>query len=632
MCDENKIIKSLPPLQCIQNFPYVDESINAINDWQLLQKVWAKCNEVVDLSNLTQKQQQDLYNYVTNYFNNLDVQEEINNKLNEMAQSGELTSLITSFLETNATINFNVVNDMLASTVLKNGSFAKTQGYHSINDGGDCFYKIYDTKQSNYDIELQSGLFASPIHGKVINVLKFGVDNTGAKYVSDLINSLLTDFKGYELYFPNGDYKLDKVLYIDANTTITGEHRYNTRFFSDLAINYFELKNSFSSKITLNNFYLDGNYVALKGIYLHKTEYSLETVDMGINLTNLFFRRFTDWCCQIGGESTEYVLADNYCNNLKFEQFQNGALLITNRCTDSFFNNIRAGGSNISNRENIVVRGYNLHFKNCKSFYSGTDTNFKDGWLFDGCSCIDADIEAQDCSRYGVNITNSHNCNFNLLLDKNSNANSDYPALYINNSQFLIINAYVSNYEQSQNYLTKRACQFVNSSYININIVTATNVPKIFDQILTDNSYNINYSINGYENIDITPNFDNIDYNENGIIVKTIGNNKLLVQGTPTQDVSIPLKGSFGGSDIITIIPENYLLKSFISNKFDDKISLQVFYDKTSTLVSNNNNKIISANSNYNVNGLNLKIASGISYNKIITPKLFITKNTNEVL
>lgn len=447
-----------------------------------------------------------------------------------------------------------------------------------------------------------------------------------------MLNILLSQFSGYELFFPNGNYKLDKTLYVDANTTIRGEHRYNTRFFSDSAINFFELKNSFCSKVSLDNFYLDGNYVALKGVYFYKTEYSVETVDMGLMLTNLRFRRFTDWCCQIGGDASEYALTDNYMNNIKFEQFQNGALLLTNRCTDSYFENIRAGGSNISNRENIVVRGYNLHFVNCKSFYSGTYNNFKDGWLFDNCSNIFARIEAQNCSHYGVNINNCHSCDFELLLDKNGNANNNFPALFINNSQFLNIKANISNYESSANYFTETGCTLLSSSYINIDITTTSNIPLIFDQPLTDNSYNINYSVNGYENIDITPSFDDIDYNDNDVIVKSIGNNKLLIKGTPSQNVSISLKGAYGNSDIIGLIPKDSLLKAFISNTFNDDVSFQLFYNRTSTLFSNLNNKIMSIVQDCEINGLQIVLNAGVKYNKIISPKLIITKNNNQII
>lgn len=41
----------------------------------------------------------ELKNYVDNYFSNLDVQKEINNKLDEMAVSGELTALISNYID-----------------------------------------------------------------------------------------------------------------------------------------------------------------------------------------------------------------------------------------------------------------------------------------------------------------------------------------------------------------------------------------------------------------------------------------------------------------------------------------------------------------------------------------------------
>lgn len=91
---EIKKINPLPNLSCINNFPYVDDSIDAVNQWQLLQKVWSKCSEVIDLSTLTQQQQVELYNYVMNYFTNLNVQDEIDNKLDEMTEDGSLGILI----------------------------------------------------------------------------------------------------------------------------------------------------------------------------------------------------------------------------------------------------------------------------------------------------------------------------------------------------------------------------------------------------------------------------------------------------------------------------------------------------------------------------------------------------------
>lgn len=80
--------------------------------------------------------------YVDNYFDNLDVQEEINNKLDRMAEDGTLQEIVSKYLNATAVWGFDTVADMKASTNLINGSYAKTLGYASLNDGGGGVYKI----------------------------------------------------------------------------------------------------------------------------------------------------------------------------------------------------------------------------------------------------------------------------------------------------------------------------------------------------------------------------------------------------------------------------------------------------------------------------------------------------------
>lgn len=89
---------------------------------------------------------QELYNqlkeYVNNYFTNLDVQEEINKKLDEMAESGQLTEIVTAYLQIAGILAFNTVADMKNSDNLIDGSFAETFGYAQINDKKGAKYKI----------------------------------------------------------------------------------------------------------------------------------------------------------------------------------------------------------------------------------------------------------------------------------------------------------------------------------------------------------------------------------------------------------------------------------------------------------------------------------------------------------
>ena len=84
----------------------------------------------------------DMKEYMDNYFDNLDVQEEINNKLDAMVEAGTLQEIIGEYLNATAVWGFDTVSDMKAGTNLINGSYARTLGFHDKNDGGGATYKI----------------------------------------------------------------------------------------------------------------------------------------------------------------------------------------------------------------------------------------------------------------------------------------------------------------------------------------------------------------------------------------------------------------------------------------------------------------------------------------------------------
>ena len=81
-------------------------------------------------------------NELINWFNNLDVQDEIDDKLDRMAESGELEEIIASYLNTNAVLGFNTKADLVGAENLVDGSFARTFGKNSLNDGLSSLYKI----------------------------------------------------------------------------------------------------------------------------------------------------------------------------------------------------------------------------------------------------------------------------------------------------------------------------------------------------------------------------------------------------------------------------------------------------------------------------------------------------------
>lgn len=110
-----------------------------------------------------------------NYFDNLNVQNEIDHKLEEMADSGELVEVIATFLNLNSILAFNTVAEMVASTSLVDGSVCKTLGNENFNDGEGELYKIVqDETLTADDIDIialgRDNLFAVKInHPKIID-------------------------------------------------------------------------------------------------------------------------------------------------------------------------------------------------------------------------------------------------------------------------------------------------------------------------------------------------------------------------------------------------------------------------------------------------------------------------------
>lgn len=158
MSNLNYNFNKLTPFRffCLTNFPFIEEDFDSLTTYELLCKIVEYLNKVINTTNSIGTQTEELTNafnelksYVDNYFTNLDVQQEINNKLDEMAQDGTLQEIITSYLNVNGILAFNTVNDMKNATNIIDGSFVKTFGKNSLNDGLGRFYKIRKIKNTD---------------------------------------------------------------------------------------------------------------------------------------------------------------------------------------------------------------------------------------------------------------------------------------------------------------------------------------------------------------------------------------------------------------------------------------------------------------------------------------------------
>ena len=156
----------------------------------------------------------ELQEYVNNYFENLDVQEEINNKLDDMAESGELEDIISQYIELATTYVYNNVSEMKEATNLVDGSFARTSGFYSYNDGGGATYKIRtvtveDTVDEKTLIAITETLVAELIKEKEMDVKEFGAKGDGETDDTLSIQTALDYCKN--IIIKDGTYMIDSV-------------------------------------------------------------------------------------------------------------------------------------------------------------------------------------------------------------------------------------------------------------------------------------------------------------------------------------------------------------------------------------------------------------------------------------
>lgn len=247
----------------LENFPFIAEDFDALTYYQMLCKVVGYLKDVIANNEAIQYNQtqlldafNELQNYVNTYFNSLDIQTEINNKLDQMAQSGALAELVSQYLQAQAIIGFNNVNDLSNAINLANGSFAKTYGKISYNDGLGAFYKIRErTNQDVVDedkivvLSNTQNLIAEKIYSQEIINLENEI-----KEITNQTTIMIGD--SFIQMFPNDNWALklkEKLNLSDSETYIFGEGGAGMYQAGNAGHNFKQLLESKASQITNPN-------------------------------------------------------------------------------------------------------------------------------------------------------------------------------------------------------------------------------------------------------------------------------------------------------------------------------------------------------------------------------------------
>lgn len=208
-----------------EQFPY--SNFHDLNlDW-IISEVKKAIEGFKALSDKTDDFETTLNNaleYINNYFKNLDVQEEINNKLEEMKENGELADIIAAFLK--APNYYLSVQSMVADTSITNNSVAITASYNTAANDGSCLYWIHTPKAYDFEIALSNNLYAYPCPMGIPTVREFGAiaNNNIETPLKNLIKYSTTTNNPCDI---SGTYRLKNPQYINkkylANYNLTSD-------------------------------------------------------------------------------------------------------------------------------------------------------------------------------------------------------------------------------------------------------------------------------------------------------------------------------------------------------------------------------------------------------------------------
>ena len=291
----------------LQNFPFIEADFDAITNYQLLCKVVEYLNRVIDNQNTVEdnfKIMADNLNTLYNFLDTLDLQDEVNNKLDEMTESGTLQEIISEYLNSKAIFGFDNVESMKNATNLINGSYAKTLGYYNKNDGGDGLYKIRNiTNDDIVDnakiIEMaNNNLIAELIESDIINVKNYGAYGDGIHDDINYIQLAINSNPLKTIYFPNGTYLISEHIYtsatenekvylkLDKNAIIKANSTYQDNYI--LHLGEFGIVSNYNNSINKSG--IEGGIIDTNnkagGIYTEKTHLStIKNIDI-INLGN----------------------------------------------------------------------------------------------------------------------------------------------------------------------------------------------------------------------------------------------------------------------------------------------------------------------------------------------------------
>lgn len=354
----------------------------------------------------------NLHDFVDNYFEN-NFPALVSSTLNEMAEDGTLESLLND--AAHLTKSYDTYNDMIAdASTFTNGLRLKTLGYYSINDGGGAEYYVNNSViASNYQIDLENGLYLNLIIDKTVTPEQFGAYGDGTHDDSVAIKNAI-DY-GKNVNFGNKTYLCNVSIY-NSDINITGK---NTILKTKLETNapilgFYGTENAPLKNITITNINLNGDK---------------ENITLNTDCHGLVFH---------------YIDTINL-NNIDIYNIYRSSLLFANSRNINV-NNYKAYNSGVSTAKMgcSMVEMYSSINANFNDIIF--DTYFGEGFLIRKSRNINVNnFKASNDTRSGNNAFTTDDC-FELKLNNFNIDNINHQGVEINSTEnFIITNGKITN-------------------------------------------------------------------------------------------------------------------------------------------------------------------------------------------
>lgn len=376
-----------------------------------------------------------LKNYVDDYFKNLDVQEEINKKLDEMAINGYFDDLISKYLAKSIPLPIDYtyiknanVNDIIRNHLSFNNNIELTENlklnelycrdgiisnfgisvinetkYTTVVDKKDNTITIADVDKFAVGDKIRIGddefIFAtiSEINNNILTLdtnIYIEVGNVVTKLTNNVVLENLT-FNNMEITISNNIAQIKNCTFNNCVVKLTGGIFYvENCVFNKTNTLYFK-----TGKSLINNNHYNSCYKSIECQLSFENKITNNIID-GFSTSNLY---------AIGIEITN---TKDY-NHLGMTQNNTISENIVNGC------NYGVAGS--------IIGGIHLNYFACNNIISNNKSCYNSCGIYLENSCSNNTITSNNCSNnyglYGVGIELDWNCNNNVIMSNTCNGN-----------------------------------------------------------------------------------------------------------------------------------------------------------------------------------------------------------------